>query len=413
MLQGEHTDCLAEWLRVAADVGVVAAPRDLPALLELGRRDAKLRDALGPVLGERGRWLARRHTEWLPVLGSGDVADDAWATGTPAERAQWLHERAARDPERAAAELIATWPAEDGATRERLLAAIASEPPRTLVPWLENTVLRDRRGTVRQLAREILLAFPDSGFATRARQRATPLLRVTGMLRKRLVVELPTTFDAAWRDDGVDEQPPTGVGARAHWARQLLALVPIDHWLATFGVDATTLFAWNRDDEWRALVLAAWADSLMLLPQPDVAVAFATHVLTSAVWPESAPPRVEFTQRWSETLPAPVATDVMDVIAARTDDPLFATLLLRGTVVHPPRDRKRTEQQALRLLAGPDGLPSSAPHTLANAIDPSRIAELLRHHATLPSLTPATEAFLRTLEFRQTFHAAFAAMGPA
>lgn len=54
----------SEWLRLLRQHGGHLPPCFLPRLLDTATRQPALRAQLRPVLGERGRWLARRQAEW-------------------------------------------------------------------------------------------------------------------------------------------------------------------------------------------------------------------------------------------------------------------------------------------------------------------------------------------------------------
>src|SRR5215207_4118274 len=58
MLQGEHETLIAAWLALAARRGVRAPADTLRELLDLGRRDARLRPLITAVGGTRATWLA-------------------------------------------------------------------------------------------------------------------------------------------------------------------------------------------------------------------------------------------------------------------------------------------------------------------------------------------------------------------
>ena len=53
MLKGEHRELLPEWLAATAKVGKRVPDLNLPELLELGRKQSHLREAILPVTTER------------------------------------------------------------------------------------------------------------------------------------------------------------------------------------------------------------------------------------------------------------------------------------------------------------------------------------------------------------------------
>ncbi|HEY7984781.1 MAG TPA: DUF5691 domain-containing protein, partial [Ktedonobacterales bacterium] len=83
----------------------------LPAL---NARDADQRAAVRPVLGERGRWLARQHPAWAwaAAAPTDDLPPDAeqlWQEGTPDERQDVFRRLRLADPARARAWLAGVW----------------------------------------------------------------------------------------------------------------------------------------------------------------------------------------------------------------------------------------------------------------------------------------------------------------
>jgi hypothetical protein len=408
MLSGVERACLPEWLALAAERGLIAPARRLPALLDLGARETALREGVRAVVGARGRWLARREASWEWVAGDATPDDVAWETGTLPERVRWLKLRAAADPAAAGEALRAVWDAEDGDGREALIGALADRPCASLAAWLEERPLRDRRAAIRAAARALLAQLADAPFTARAIARATPLVGVEGLLKKRLVLRPPEAFDPAWRADGVEEKPPTGLGPRAYWARQLLAPVPLAHWERRFGVDAATLFAWNRDEDSRRDLAAAFVAGESLRPTAAAAVAFAKSFLVPDGWPLLVGEREEFAAAWFPRLPAAAATAAAAaLVAASPADELIPQLLLRRALPSLP-DPRVLRAPVAAVLDRPHAVASTG-ESLAAALPFSALPDLLALFASRAALASSVEAFVRTAEFRRSLRAAFAA----
>ena len=64
-----------ELLQRVAAAGHRLPPTLLPALLDAGRRQSALRDAIRAVCGARGRWLAQWHADWRFGVGVGETVD--------------------------------------------------------------------------------------------------------------------------------------------------------------------------------------------------------------------------------------------------------------------------------------------------------------------------------------------------
>ncbi|MCL4515099.1 MAG: DUF5691 domain-containing protein [Firmicutes bacterium] len=122
ILNSQHPEVLPEWLAVVARAGQRAPEENLPFLLEKGQKQPGLRDAILPVLGKRGHWLAAQNSEWDYVAG-GDNHEAIWQTGSRAARLSLLQKLRASDPARARALAASTWTKESPDDRAAFLAA--------------------------------------------------------------------------------------------------------------------------------------------------------------------------------------------------------------------------------------------------------------------------------------------------
>ncbi len=415
LLGGEFPECLPEWLECCAAAGAIAAPRDLPALLGKAGQDRALRPLIAAVLGERGRWLARRYqvADLFPV--SEIPPGEAWETGSLPERTAWLHHTRRTDPARAAAALTTAWPQESGDTRAAFLTVIGNDPSPEEIPLLESAV-KDRKREVRLLARTALMARPQSDWTRRAFSRALPLLKLEGMLlTKRLVLHLPEAFEPAWKEDGLEEKVPAGskgLGPRAWWAVQLLACVPLSLWAEHFKLDFAKLITLNKDDESSAVILSGWMESAITGPEPAASQAFAAYLAALEKWPASAPPPVPTFLKLLTVLPDETAARLVEaaeagVLATLAPGQLFTASPFRVPASAAPR----WFGALLPSLQNPthSSLQSPSIRQLARRFPPSFIPEALNRLAREPALTSATEACARALEFRLQLHQSFAA----
>jgi hypothetical protein len=418
MLAGERDEFLPEWLELAAARTQRVAHRDLPALLRRAASEPALRAAISSVLGARGVWLARRTPGWGEVLEGGgagaELTDDAWETGSPAERVAWLRRERARDAASAATVFAKAWKELAGEERERLLAVVAESPTEHDVALLEGEALRDRRREVRALARAALLRRPESAFAARARERMEAMVGLEGLLLgRRLVLRPPETFDPAWKGDGIEEKPPAGVGPRAHWARQWLGAVPLSAWLRRFEVGVEKLLAFNRDEEWREVILLGWLDAMLAAPEREHAEPFALHVVKLEKWPKGAPAPLELVLRLLEVLDAEAAARVLAATDAGAGKPaengFYFELLFRSRFELPASDAQRALERCLEALQSRPypQLQSNHARLLARRLPLAAADETLRRLAALPELSGPAEELLRAIEFRHKLHLAF------
>lgn len=395
---------LPEWLELCARRGARVPPFFLRALLDLMRTPAE-RSAATAVIGERGRWLARLNPEWSWVLATASAPDLAdWETGGEDERIGVLRHVRAGDPAQARALAEKTWADDAPDFRARVVEVLATG----LSPADEPILIRalgERRKESRAAAQGLLATLPESALARRMRAAAEALIQFhSGFLSKKLEVVLPAAFDPAWKAEGIEEKPPAGMGEKAHWAQQILSLVPVRVWAEKFRLDAAALVALAaKSDDWSGLLLAAWTRAALLHREPEAAAALAEALLAQA--------------RKAKAV-APIGTVVSLLLVApeearwrmlANDEAIAWQMLgqLPGTL-SVAQGRTLLTLLAPSLLSGynPGGSPAAM-------IAARRIPPLLREEASRlltrdNGLSKPAEAFLRALELRAAIHAAFA-----
>ena len=165
MLSGQYDAVLGEWLAAAGTGGWRVPEELLPDLLELGRANPTLRSALGPVLGERGRWLAAQNPDWAYVSTREAVEaaldiDTLWVTNVRGMRLSLLGQLRAADPDGARERVAGTWGEESAEDRVSFLAAFRTGLSMSDEPFLE-AALDDRRKEVRLAAADLLARLPE------------------------------------------------------------------------------------------------------------------------------------------------------------------------------------------------------------------------------------------------------------
>jgi len=409
ILIGDYSRNLHEWLAAAIAARVLAPPRILPALLEKGSREKEFRPLIAAVSGSRGPWLARRHERWGWALAVGQsneetLAPETWDTGTPAERIAWLARERRRDPVEAAKVIGESWATESPESREAIAAFVATAPNSADIAWLESLALTERRQSIRQSARQALIALPDSDYHRRSVRRASNLLEVRRKgLRKVITLHPPAAFDPLWDADGIKEKPPTGTGEKAWWSRQLIAAVPLDLWPGILGIEAP--FSHPLDNDWREIILLGWLDAARFHSRSDHLRALLGLAVTEDLKKFTTPPDLPAVVRdLLAPLPSSLQSDILEEIAPRLEKPVAYSLLanLQPAVrsrAHPRlhallRDWCRDQQSA---LTRPDAA------ALATCVEPSAIHDFLLALSKISDLTASAEEFARTLEFRQSY----------
>ncbi len=347
LLARSRDERLIEAVHLMRDAGR-RLPHDLlPAAL--GTEWPLLRRCLSPVLGERGRWLARLNPDWAWALDrlpdSPELpphAERTWQEGSHEQRLDVLRHTRSQDPELARKWLEAGWKGENAERRAELLAALTQGLSLADEPFLE-VARKDRSTSVRACAAELLARIPGSAFAARSQSRADKVLAYTapatggGLLHKarslatgsgrfgKLTIHLPEIYEEEWRADGIERKPPRGQGERSWWLAQILALVPPSHWQERFGATPQHLVAAaSAQTPWGPTVIEGWSDAAVL--HRDAA-------WLTALW-----------AWWYRN-------------DAKNADPGRLVGLLRALATVAPEDSERLVMDALRERRGEDGKP--------------------------------------------------------
>jgi hypothetical protein len=241
---------LDEWAVLAKGRGRRVADVTVPALLDWWARQPRRSEAVFAVTGQRGRWLASLNPDWRKPVAVSDVpanADEAWSTGTSAERGALLTTIRRHDPARALALVQSTWASDGADERRRFVDALTERRSMADEPFLESA-LDDRSKTVRRAAASVLARIPGSRLKARLTQLARDIIVVEkqrkGVLRREGVavsLKMPQDFDPKWDRDGIDEQVPSGKGKRAWWMHQILRDAEIGIWAELTGLEPAAI----------------------------------------------------------------------------------------------------------------------------------------------------------------------------
>lgn len=210
----------------------------------LDRPNAVDREALLPVLGERGRWLAQFNQDWAwaTEATSGDGlppdAEAIWHEGKAAQRVALLRRLRASDPAMARAWLEAAWKRETASLRWEFLETFAIGLAPEDEPLLERA-LDDRSEQVRAIAVELLGDLQSSAFVGRMRERVEKLLTYANGT---LALDDSVSFEPAWQRDGM-ARTSNDMSDAQWWVIQALAHVDPAHWSRHFDASPRALLA--------------------------------------------------------------------------------------------------------------------------------------------------------------------------
>lgn len=271
-----------EFLRRMHECNLVLPPELLPDALSSG--DVLVREALLPVLGQRGRWLSQFRSDWQWVYGDSaalepeDVAAlrQLWDEGTISQRRRALARLREGNAELARQWLDEAIGQEKAEHRTVLLEALEQGLSADDEPLLEQR-LDDRSEAVRRLAASLLARIGTSALAQRMRGRAEDMLAAekAGLLRRRLKIACtpPEEIDRSWQRDGIGRNAPTGRGKRAYWAETVLSFVAPSGWVGRFEAEPAALIEAVADDHFAEAVLAGWTQAASRFARDDDATA--------------------------------------------------------------------------------------------------------------------------------------------
>lgn len=251
---GRHADLLPEALALLRRAGHRLPPHLLPRALDA--KAPETRAALLPVLGERGRWLARHNPTWSWVAdadlrATGTLpanAETIWQEGAPAQRLAILTRVRGTNPTQAREWLAAVWKAEKADTRATLLGALETNLSPDDEAFLE-AALGDKSEKVRSAAIPLLARLSDSAFAARMRDRADALLDYQPPRfpapQGDLSVTVPADADSQWRREIKNPSPLSDSTGSMHAVviRFTVGLIPPSHWSGRFHATAADIIA--------------------------------------------------------------------------------------------------------------------------------------------------------------------------
>ncbi len=261
-------DLLEQWYVRAAERGVVVPHRLLVTVLDGASTTSRLRSFVRPVLGSRGRWLARQRDKWswaaVPETASSahpaaitvDVDELLLMSGDQ----QTVTLNAARDADASAGRLLIAEACEqlDATSRARVLGCLAeglSDDDEELL----QMALDDRSKGVRALAIMLLNRLPGSARAARLARQLESMVAKSGRLRSTITVTYP--------DPPADEQlrdlPPQGSSSQSNavveqqWFDAIIAGAPLSWWETT--LDMTPAKIVRTKSNFTDELLAAWS----------------------------------------------------------------------------------------------------------------------------------------------------------
>lgn len=209
--ENKYEPILPELLQLLAQAAQTVPPDFLPLLLNLGKRERKLRKLILPILGSRGQWLVRQNPEWKYALGASievpTLAEfqEIWTTGTFDERLAALTQWRQIQPVEARQAVEASWKQDKAEYRQAWLEVFQTSLSLDDEEFLE-VALFDRSEPVRQQAGNLLRQLP-----SQYRQRLTKLASQCVTIEEKgdgyvITINPPDIDSKEWRSVGVSNK---------------------------------------------------------------------------------------------------------------------------------------------------------------------------------------------------------------
>jgi hypothetical protein len=440
ILRGIHPELLETWLALAAAAHVPLPHTCIVPLLEMGMQKPALRQALVPLLGERGTWLAAQNSTWAQRYGvteaAGQSADTMWQLGSIEQRCSALEAMRRLDPAGALAALELEWKNEPPEHRIMLLPRLATGLSLADEAFLERA-LDDKRKEVRTAAQNMLASLPGSALVARNTARLTALLTLErksgfaarigamlGGLDATLKVQLPEPASKEMKRDGIGTQSSHGLGEKANMLLDMMSCVPPTHWSTTWNMtpeQVVGVFSVNEFTEALLKGLARAATRAVQSTSDDAAFAWFVamfevdnHVrgigLTNLLLPEidhlPLARQEQLMQRWLEQTPYPAFHQVSHLIeqcAARNQRPLSNAL---------SRLALAQAQRAMLDSGASQYYPRSVFTVMRLALDATDLGYLDANWPAdswehWPRWQAAVDEFKETMQFRHTMQRSF------
>jgi hypothetical protein len=276
MLGGTHREALGEWLAIAASASRRIPEMLLPSILNFAIIHREYQEAILPVLGNRGLWLADQNPAW-GFARAIQVDEALWQTGSPEERLALLKQIRREDAAKALELICLTWQQESPQDRARFVEVLRLNLSMNDEPFLEEA-LDDKRKEVRKIAAELLTRMPESRLVSRMADRALLLLNYKTGAQAKFEVKLPKECDKAMTRDGLDSTSPYTYGSqklgdKAFLFAMILKAVPIDFWRQRWKLTTRDLLELTDQTEWQKALNLAWARSALEFHDTEMAEA--------------------------------------------------------------------------------------------------------------------------------------------
>ncbi len=194
-----------------------------------------------------------------------DDVETIWQGGTLVQRRRLLAQLRSIKSGLARQWLLDVWKKEKAEARLGLLDTLKIGLSSEDEPFLED-VLDDRNESVREAAALQLALLPTSALLGRMEARADRMLHYEN---GKLILTNPGKIDKTWLRDGITELPPQSREREVWYPRQVLTLVPLNHWEEHFAAQPSDLINAATAGDLNELLLSCWSYAALRSEAPQ------------------------------------------------------------------------------------------------------------------------------------------------
>ncbi|GLV59877.1 hypothetical protein KDH_67010 [Dictyobacter sp. S3.2.2.5] len=240
LFQQPHNGLLPEALQRLQQLRQRLPHEVLPQYISYATSHREFREAIVPLLGERGRWLSQFESDWgwITQQGQQPEADleTIWQEGTPQQRQQVLQQIRQQDPARAREWVQQVWKQEKAEMRSAFLTQMRSELSLDDHGFLEQALL-DRSEGVREQAAELILLLPESPLTRRFLVAADQFISYDAARKQnQLTINVPEQLDDASKEALALGTRYSELLKPENWLQTAFSRTILEHWEAHLGL---------------------------------------------------------------------------------------------------------------------------------------------------------------------------------
>lgn len=421
--QPNDRSLMGEFFELAAARKQLIQPGMLPKLFWRFRKEPEMQLKLLPLVGERGRWLARRNGDLRWILIHENV-EEAWEIGDHEERLFALRWRREQQPNLAREMLAATWKTESAKDRQAFLEILLVNLSIADEPFLSEILTNDKSSDVRRAAFEMQLRLPDSKLGDELADRAAQILifdKGDSAQPAKLEAVFPKDFKVAKTDVLNDLElylNQREFGEKAVYLIKLLHSVPPEFWEKRFSAAPAAILRAAERGDWQKALFAGFKSGAANFADIDWLINISPQLDQHEHYFVTNQIRRVWTNGQLENLVARLLDDCargsncdliaqyVNLIKQMLSDQFANRILdaLRGAAQHETnRGREFFKPLAIWLLYSAHRIPTATLETF----DAEELTKRILESDKEPNTSRLAEQFLTIIELRRRMHRVF------